>query len=235
MKNKSFIEKIVSNLKKEDSYTFDKEYSNFQMLVILLDRTTQIVRGLFRRIRFKKINGLLFVGKSVKIKFKGQIVAGKNLIIEEDVYINALSEKGIVFGNNVTIAKKAIIVCTGVIANKGVGIKIGNSSAIGAQSFISGQGGINIGDNVIMGPGVKIFSENHNFYDLNIPIRLQGVSRRGVNIGNDCWIGANTIILDGVTIGNGVVIAAGSVVTKSVEDYSVVAGVPAKLLKNRNK
>ncbi|MEL6305930.1 MAG: acyltransferase, partial [Bacteroidota bacterium] len=91
--------------------------------------------------------------------------AGRNLILEDDVYINALSEKGVRFGENVTIARNSTLLCTGVIAHKGVGIKIGNNSSINAYGFLGGQGGIEIGDNVIMGPQVKIFSENHLFND----------------------------------------------------------------------
>ena len=77
--------------------------------------------------------------------------------------LNALSVNGIALGNNVTIAKNSVLQCTGVIAKKGEGIVIGNDSAVGAQSYLGGQGSIEIGDDVIMGPGVKIFSENHNY------------------------------------------------------------------------
>jgi acetyltransferase-like isoleucine patch superfamily enzyme len=158
---------------------------------------------------------------------------GKSLIIEDGVYIDALSEEGIILGNNVTIAKQSILICTGVIRKIGKGIQIGNNSAIGAQSFIGGQGGVNIGNDVIMGPGVRIFSENHIYKDKKELIRLQGESRKGVAIGDNCWIGASSTILDGVTIGNGCVIAAGSVVTKDIPSNSVAAGVPAKVVKNR--
>ncbi len=161
------------------------------------------------------------------------IHSGKNLILENGVTLNALSEKGIVLGNNVTIAKNSILQCTGVIATKGIGIKIGNNSAIGAQSYLGGQGGIQIGDNVIMGPGVRIFSENHNYSDPNVLIRKQGENRKGVVIKNNCWIGASVTILDGVIIEDGCVIAAGSVVTKSIPSNSIAAGVPAKVIKSR--
>jgi acetyltransferase-like isoleucine patch superfamily enzyme len=79
-----------------------------------------------------------------------------------------------------------------------------------------------------------VFSENHNFSDLTINIKDQGVKRQAVNIGNNCWLGAGSTILAGVVIGNGCVIAAGSVVTKSIPENSIVAGVPAKIIKSRN-
>lgn len=128
----------------------------------------------------------------------------------------------------------AVLSCTGVIANKGVGIVIGNNSAVGAQSFLGGQGGIVIGNDVIMGPQVKIFSENHNYALPDMLIRKQGESRKGVVIGDNCWVGAGAIILDGVTLAEGCVIAAGAVVTKSMPANSVVAGVPAKVIQTRS-
>lgn len=147
--------------------------------------------------------------------------------------MDALSEKGIKLGNNVTIAKYSVLVCTGVVASRGIGITIGNNCAIGAQSFLGGQGGIVVGNDVIMGPQVKIFSENHNYQHPDIVIRKQGETRKGVVIGDNCWIGAGTTILDGFTIGSGCEIAGGSVVTKSIPSNSVSAGIPAKIIKSR--
>lgn len=178
-------------------------------------------------------SGVVFSGRWVKLQFGYQFKAGKSLILEDGVHINALSKNGIRVGDHVTIAKYAILSCTGVIANKGIGIIIGNNSAVGAQSFLGGQGGIEIGNNVIMGPQVKIFSENHNYNQPDVLIRKQGESRMGVTIGDNCWIGASVTILDGVSIARGCVIAAGSVVTRSMPENSIVAGIPAKVIKSR--
>jgi len=178
-------------------------------------------------------SGMIFCGRKVIVQHGYQFKAGRNLILEEGVHINALSEYGIVAGNNVTIAKYAILTCTGVIANKGMGIQIGNNSAIGAQSFLGGQGGIKIGNDVIMGPHVKVFSENHNYEHPTILIRKQGESRKGVVIDDNCWIGAGVIILDGVSIAKGCIVAAGSIVTKSIPENSIVMGIPAQVMKSR--
>lgn len=190
------------------------------------------MRGFFLKWRIST-SGLVFCGRKVIIHYGYQIRAGRSFIIEDGVFISALSKNGITIGNNVTIAKYAVLSCTGVIANKGEGIVIGNNSAVGAQSFLGGQGGIKIGDNVIMGPQVKIFSENHNYEHPEILIRKQGESRKGVTIEDNCWIGAGVVILDGITISKGCVIAAGSVVTKSIPENSIAAGVPAKIIKSR--
>lgn len=177
--------------------------------------------------------GIIFCDEGVVVQHGYQVKAGRNLILEKDVHLNALSESGIVIGDNVTISKNSVLVCTGVVAKKGKGIRIGNNSAIGAQSFLGGQGGIVIGDDVIMGPQVRIFSENHNFKDDDMPIRKQGESRLGISIESNCWIGAGVTILDGVTIASGCVVAAGSVVTKSLPRNSVAIGMPAKVVKSR--
>ena len=93
------------------------------------------------------------------------------------------------------------------------------------------EGKIIIGDNVIIGPSVKIFSENHLFTDSTKLIRNQGVKRKGVIIHEGAWIGSGALILDGVHIGKNSIIAAGSVVTKNVDDFSIYAGNPAKFFK----
>jgi acetyltransferase-like isoleucine patch superfamily enzyme len=86
----------------------------------------------------------------------------------------------------------------------------------------------------MMSPGVSIYAENHIFSDLTLPMKDQGVTVSFVVIEDDCWIASNCIILAGVTVGKGSVVAAGSVVTKDVPPYSVVAGSPATIIKSRN-
>ena len=92
---------------------------------------------------------------------------------------------------------------------------------------------ITIKDDVLIGPRVFIASFNHNLKKNNIPVRLQGDTGKPIVIGEDVWVGAHAIILAGVKIGKGAVIGAGSVVTKDVEPYAIVAGVPAKFIKFR--
>lgn len=231
----TLIEKVIRRLKNNPDYKLETSYSFREAFVIVFNRSMQILRGVGKRAFFKKVEGLLFIGHHVVIDHSYMLVAGSNLIIEDNTYINALSLNGIMIKNNVSIARNCTLICTGVINQKGKGIIIGNNSGINAGTYLGGQGGIEIGDNVIVGPGVKIFSENHNFSDLKINIKDQGVMRNGVCIKNNVWIGAGVTILAGVTIGEGSVIAAGSVVTKSVTPNSIVAGVPGKVLKKRDE
>jgi acetyltransferase-like isoleucine patch superfamily enzyme len=91
-----------------------------------------------------------------------------------------------------------------------------------------------IGDNVLIGPGVKLFCSNHGTELSGIPMVFQDRIENDIVIGSDVWIGANSVILSGVNIHNGAIVAAGSVVTKNVPENAIYGGVPAKLIKYRN-
>ncbi|PJJ84078.1 acyltransferase [Mucilaginibacter auburnensis] len=227
------IEKLIRKLKNDPNYKWENTYSSRDLFTVSWVRGCQAMRGLFIKPFLKSSSGLVFMGIGVKVRHAYQLSAGKNLILDDNVSINALSAKGIKLGDHVSIARDSILFCTGVIAQQGSGITIGNRTGIGARAFIGGQGGVIIGDDVITGPNIQIFSENHNFQDASISIKDQGVTREATVIGNNCWLGGGITILAGVNIGDGCVIAAGSVVTKSVPPNSVVAGVPAKVIKTR--
>jgi acetyltransferase-like isoleucine patch superfamily enzyme len=227
------IEKLIRKLKGNPDYKWESTYAERDLINIAWVRFAQVIRGLWMRIFLKKCSGLLFVGSNVKVRHGYLLKAGKNLILEDNVSINALSVNGIKLGDQVSIARDSILFCTGVIAQKGTGITIGDRTGISARAYFAGQGGITIGNDVIMGPNVQIFSENHNHIDIAILIKDQGVTKNGVTIGNNCWIGGGATILAGVNIGDGCVVAAGSVVIKSVPVNSIVAGVPAKIIKSR--
>ena len=127
------------------------------------------------------------------------------------------------FGKNVNIEKNAAFTPE---------VSIGNNSGIGISCEINGP--VTIGDNVMMGPEVVIYTKNHNMMRTDIPMINQGyLEAKPVVIGNDVWIGRRAIILPGVNIGNGCVIGAGAVVTKDVPDFSVSVGVPARVIKTR--
>lgn len=109
---------------------------------------------------------------------------------------------------------------------------IGDNVSINRGCILHAGGEICIGNDVLIGPEVIIYSQNHKYEDSSVNIRMQGYEKSKVVIGNNIWIGARTIILPGVTIGNNVVIAAGTVVTKDIDCNSVFAGVPAKKIKS---
>lgn len=117
-------------------------------------------------------------------------------------------------------------------ADISLGIEVGDDSELGQNCLIHSN--VRLGSKVIMGPDVKIYSRNHVHSRVDVPIADQGKIQSETVVGDDVWIGANVIILPGVTIGDHSVVAAGSVVTKNVEAYTVVGGNPAKLLKKRH-
>lgn len=111
-------------------------------------------------------------------------------------------------------------------------ITIGNNSGIGTRSVVGR--GASIGDNVMMGPECMIFTRNHAFARVDIPMNQQGMKEfEPVSIGNDVWIGARVTILPGVHIADGCIIGAGAVVTKDIPEYAIVGGNPARVLKYR--
>lgn len=126
-------------------------------------------------------------------------------------------------GTNVNIERNAVF---------GPEIRIGDNSGIGINCELYGP--VEIGENVMMGPEVIIYTSGHNFSRTDIPIMQQGsTDSKPVRIGNDVWIGRRVIIMPGVSIGNGSVIGAGAIVTHNIPDMTVAAGVPAKIIKER--
>ena len=111
-------------------------------------------------------------------------------------------------------------------------LDIGDNSGIGIDCEVYGP--VRIGKNVMMGPEVVIYTVGHRFDRVDIPMNEQGSTDVSpVIIGDDCWIGRRAIIMPGVNIGNGSIIGAGAVVTKDVPPFTVVGGVPAKIIKKR--
>ena len=114
--------------------------------------------------------------------------------------------------------------------NNAVGdLIIGDYTRVGLRNTIIGP--VTIGNHVNLAQNITVSGLNHNFEDINTPIDQQGVSTSPIVIEDDVWVGANAVILPGVTIGKHSVVAAGSVVGKSVPPYSVCAGIPARVVK----
>jgi acetyltransferase-like isoleucine patch superfamily enzyme len=232
MKISSLINKVAQKLGREN-YSIDEALTTKDLFLILYQRLVQALRGFYYKIFLKKSSGLTFIGCNTKLRFLSKLSIGSSVTIGDNVEINALSKKGIVIGNNVSILKNTIIECTGVIRNLGEGLTIGNNVGIAQNCFIQVRGKVIIEDNVIFGPNVSVFSENHIFENSDLPVNVQGESRTGVKIESGVWIGTRAVILDGVTVGKNSIVAAGSVVNKDVPPYSIVGGIPAKVIKIR--
>jgi acetyltransferase-like isoleucine patch superfamily enzyme len=194
----------------------------------------RLLRGAFWRVWFRASRGRVLVAPGVRIFYPHHLSAGRGLNLEEGCEIVALSKRGIVFGERCTVGRFASIRPTNVLLDEpGEGLRMGDHSNIGPYSYVGCSGYIDIGDNVLMGPRVNLLAENHRFDRTDIPMKAQGVERSFIRIEDDCWIGADATVLAGVTVGTGAVIATGAVVTRDVPPYSVVAGVPAKIIRSR--
>lgn len=208
--------------------------SKFDKLIIYKNTGVKALRGLWYRLFLHRVKGLFLVGRKVKITHGKHIICGKNVKFEDFSEIHGLSSEGIVFGDNVTIGRGVMIRPSSYYGSDlGSGLVIGNHSSIGPHGYIGCSGKIVIGSNVMFGPKCSLFAENHVFSDTESTIKSQGVQQKGIVIGDDCWIGSNVVILDGVTIGRGSVIGADTVVTTDIPARSIVIDKRNKLIKER--
>lgn len=127
---------------------------------------------------------------------------------------------------------KKIVVRKHAFFGSGCDIEIGDYSEIGLNAYLNRD--VKLGTHVLMGQNVTILTTNHEFEDPNTWIHDQGVrDRKPVVIGDDVWIGANSIILPGINIGKGAIIGAGSVVTKDLPPFAIAVGNPARVIRQR--
>lgn len=225
---------IIRKIKKKD-YELDPQIKSSVLLSIIFERIDNLLRGTIKKIGVKSNGKIIFVGKNVTLKNKRYIEFGNGVTLENNVVLDGLSREGLLLGNNVKIGSYTIIQCTGSLKHIGKGFRIGDNSGVGDYCFFGSAGGIKIGENVIMGQNVRFHSENHIFDRIDIPIREQGVNQKGIVVGDDCWIGAGVVFLDGVTVGRGCVIGANTLVNKDLPPYSIAVGNPVRVIKHRNK
>jgi len=226
---------VLSTIRKKNpNFAFDKKVNAGILIQLVLRKVIQRFRGL-RLMLSGKIPDQLFLGRNVRLSYLSNISFGKWVQLEDHVQVSGLCNAKVSFGNNVKIGAYSQVIASTSFNNIGEYIRIGNNVGIGEFAYLGGGGGLEIGDDCIIGQYLSCHPENHNFDDPTELIRLQGVSRQGIKIGANCWIGAKVTILDGVSIGENCVIAAGAVVTKSMPANSVIGGVPAKVLKSRVK
>lgn len=156
-----------------------------------------------------------------------RIELGRGCKIHADASVDASRSPGVRLGDKVTLNRYAYL------QGGDGGVRLGDRVEVNNFSIINGTGGVDIGDDTLIGPGVRIISYQHR-YAAHATIRSQPVDARPIRIGRDVWIGANAVILAGVSIGDGAVVAAGAVVREDVTPGTVVAGVPARVKKARS-
>lgn len=177
-----------------------------------------------------RLEGAVAIERGVRIRFADQIRLGRGVYLDEGVYLHACPG-GIQIGENSLVMHHAELHVYNFRDLPHAGIAIGRDSLIGEFNVLRGQGGITIGDRVYTSPLVQLAAVNHVYADPTRPFVEQGITARGIVIEDDVWIGAGAIVTDGVRIGQGAVVAAGAVVTRDVPPHTVVAGVPARVVK----
>lgn len=166
---------------------------------------------------------MFLVGKHVQISHGKHIICGKSVKFEDYAEIHGLCSEELVFGHYVTISRGVMIRPSSYYGgNYGQGLVMGEHSSIGPYGYVGCSGKITIGMIVMFAPKYSLFAENHNFSGTESSIKSLGVNQKGITVEDDCWIGSNVTILDGVIIGKGSVIGAGTLVTKDVPAGSVV-------------
>jgi acetyltransferase-like isoleucine patch superfamily enzyme len=172
------------------------------------------------RIRVGRLN------KRPGVKIAPRTYIAKSAMIQTDS--DGRSQGGRILISNGTAISDGVI-----IAAYGGSIEIESNVYIGPYCVLYGHGGLTIGRNTMVAAHTVIIPANHGFSRIDIPMNAQPLTREGIDIGEDVWIGAGCKVLDGVRIGKGAVIGAGSVVTKNIGSYAVAVGVPATVVRSR--
>lgn len=181
-----------------------------------------------------KLEGAPAIEAGVRIAHADGVRLGKGVYLDQGVYLHALPN-GITIGDETFIMHHTMLHVFNFRGLPTAGITIGKNCFLGEYNVIRGQGGVSIGNEVYTGPMVQIVAVNHVYTDPHRPIRKQGITAQGIVIEDDVWIGANATIVDGVTVGKGSIIGAGSVVTRDIPPYSIAVGTPAKPVKDRRE
>lgn len=218
---------------KGDVFDIDEDVDGAAILSFGMQRLTMALRGLVIAPFLRSFAAPIFVGRGTRLTTRKRIRIGRGATIGEFVRMDGLSKQGIEIGPGATIGAYTVIMPTSVLRRLGVGFRMGRNSGIGQFSFVGCGGGVTVGDNVIMGQYVSFHTQNHIFSDVDATILSQGVTHAPIVIEDDCWIGAKATFLSGAKVDRGCVVAAGAVVRGEIPPYSVIGGVPARILKSR--
>lgn len=204
-----------------------------QLFIVLLGWIPTVVGVAIRSVLYKlilRMEGFAAIENNVRLRFADHIKLGHGSYLDHGTYLHACPN-GIEIGERSIVMHGAVLHVYNFRGMPNSGIKIGRDSLVGEYTIIRGQGGVTIGDRVYTSPFTQIISVNHVFDDPNRPFVEQGITAEGIVIEDDVWLGASSIITDGVRVGKGAVVAAGAVVTQDVPPHTVVGGVPAKVLR----
>ena len=189
------------------------------------------LRRIFYRFLFREVGKGVALGRNLTIRHPHKISIGDRSFIDDYAVLDAKGEKnpGISIGQNVIVGRNTILSC------KGGSIRLEDYANISANCSLLSETKIVVGRYTFLaGHCYLVAGGNHSFSKTDIPIMFQpSLTKGGIAIGEDCWLGASVTVLDGVTLGKGSIIGAGAVVLDSLLEYSVAVGNPAKKIKDR--
>ncbi|MFN8637775.1 MAG: acyltransferase [Chloroflexota bacterium] len=175
-----------------------------------------------------RMTGFPAIERNVRFAYAENIRLGRNVYLDQGVYLHACPG-GIDIEDNAFIMHNAELHVFNFRQLPHAFIRVGERSFVGESVIIRGQGGVDIGKTVLIGPAAQLLAVNHNYGDPVTPILDQGITARGIVVEDGAWIGAGALVLDGVRIGGNAVIGAGAVVTKDVPANAIAVGVPARV------
>lgn len=174
-----------------------------------------------------RLNGRSKISLGARIKFPRHLSIGRRVIIRSGAVIDAPGNCVLILGDQVNLNQGVYL------GAFGTQFKVGARTQFNRNAVADGRGGMTIGEDVLIGPGAQLISYQHRFADPEVPINRQGLSLAEITVEDDVWIGAGATVLAGVRIGRGSIVGAGAVVTKSCPPFSILGGVPARIIGQR--
>ncbi len=189
------------------------------------------LRKVFYPLLFKEVGRGVVFGKNITLRHPHKIVIQDNAVLDDYVVLDAKGEsnEGIRIGSNVFVGRSTILSC------KEGSIFLDDYCNLSANCSLLSETEIRLGKYCFLaGRCYLVAGGNHSFEDVSTPIMFQpSFSKGGIRIGDDVWLAAGTILLDGITIGGGSIVGAGSVVTRPLPENAIAVGVPAKVIRYR--
>jgi carbonic anhydrase/acetyltransferase-like protein (isoleucine patch superfamily) len=168
------------------------------------------------------------ISSSAVIRGIANIRFGKGCRIGRQAELNASQ-------GNIELGEQSSLGLFSLVESRGDLVRIGARTAIGPFCILYGHGGLEIGNDCMIASHVVFIPENHRFDRLDVPMREQGGTRKGICVEDDVWLATQVVVLDGVRIGKGAVVGAGAVVTRDIPPYAIAHGVPARVISYRSR